>query len=477
MQGLVDMNLGKFLAVTGLLLSALCMPMQVLAKEKPAKVSYDPYTKTTLISGQAHSHNALLDLDKWDYWLSASITDGIAKNPVLMFSTSTPEWYFFDRAADVDGNELPVIKGGHDVQLGGVAENFGIEMTPKYLADHRTTGFNLKVMGIRQVICNGDDDAFRYLIAWCADMLQSPANGAGVAIVIRGEEGVGKGIFAQVLRRLVSPHSVQITQGQQVTGRFNSILKAKLFVFLDEAFWAGDRQAEGVLKGLITESELVIELKGKEPIRVSNYARILMASNNDWVVPAGHGARRYLVLDASDASKGDSEYFAQLIENINGGGLEAFADHLMKFDVFKVNLRKPPKTKALLEQKLESMESADHFIYERLMDGANGDSLEWQRAVPIDRFYQRYLEAANQVGERWHADRNKLGKRLIKILNVERDRQMVNLQRHYVWVFPPLDVCRQRFGKYMEAEEMGWPESDPTEPPTPPIGSKRRKYG
>jgi len=143
----MDMKFRRFLAVSGLLLSAHCLPTQVLAKERPPKVSYDPYTKTIAINGQVHSHNALLDLDKWDYWLSASITDGVAKNPVLIFSTSTPKWYFFDRAADVDGNELPVIKGNRDVQLGSVSETFGIALTPKYLADHRATGFDFKIMG------------------------------------------------------------------------------------------------------------------------------------------------------------------------------------------------------------------------------------------------------------------------------------------------------------------------------------------
>lgn len=139
----------RLLTVTGLLLGIFCFSPQVKAKEKTAKVSYDPYTRTTLINGQTHTHNALLDLDKWSYWLSASITDGIAKNPVLLFWTTTPEWYFFDRAADVDGNELEVIKGNRDVQLGSVSESFGVALTPKYLADHRTTGLNLKIMGSR----------------------------------------------------------------------------------------------------------------------------------------------------------------------------------------------------------------------------------------------------------------------------------------------------------------------------------------
>jgi hypothetical protein len=133
--------------VASFALAAVGVPSSVMAKEKPPTVSYDPYKKTTSITGHSHDHNALLDLDKWDYWLGAVITQEGPKNPVLYFSTNTPEWYFFDHAADVDGNELRVIQGSRDVEIGGVHELIGVELTPKYLADHRATGFNLKIMG------------------------------------------------------------------------------------------------------------------------------------------------------------------------------------------------------------------------------------------------------------------------------------------------------------------------------------------
>ena len=316
---------------------------------------------------------------------------------------------------------------------------------------------------------------YDYVIAWCADMLQNPADRPGVAVVIRGEEGIGKGIFGQVLMRLTAPHSIQVTQGHQVIGRFNSILKARLTVFLDEAFWAGDKGYEGPLKALITEPDLVIEYKGKEPIRIRNFARILMASNNDWVVPAGHGARRYLVLDASDKHKGDGTYFTHLVEQINAGGIEAFADHLMHVDLSKVDLRRPPKTKALLDQKLESFDSMDSFIVEMLMDGVNGITNRWQETVPIDALYQRYADVTKIVGKGWKESKAKFGKRLMKVLKLKRGRPMENLIRTYVWCFPTLAICRQRFEKYMETDDMPWPEDDGTdhEPPRP---RKPKKY-
>jgi hypothetical protein len=35
-----------------------------------------------------------------------------------------------------------------------------------------------------------------------------------------------------------------------------------LVVYADEAFWAGDKKAEGVLKAMITEDTIQIEMKG-----------------------------------------------------------------------------------------------------------------------------------------------------------------------------------------------------------------------
>ena len=64
--------------------------------------------------------------------------------------------------------------------------------------------------------------------------------------------------------------------------RLAAILQDKLLVFADEAFWAGDKQAEGVLKGMVTEEMNVIEHKGKDAFKVKNYIRLIVASNYEW---------------------------------------------------------------------------------------------------------------------------------------------------------------------------------------------------
>jgi hypothetical protein len=73
-----------------------------------------------------------------------------------------------------------------------------------------------------------------------------------------------------------------------------------LSLFADEAFWAGDKKGESVLKGLITERTLVIEQKGIDAVQWPNRLKVMMAANAAWVVPASYHERRFAVFDVSN---------------------------------------------------------------------------------------------------------------------------------------------------------------------------------
>ncbi len=122
----------------------------------------------------------------------------------------------------------------------------------------------------------------------------------GVAVAFRGAQGAGKGVVARTLGKMFGKHFPHIANGDQLTGRFNASLATSCVVFLDEALWAGDKKGEGVLKALITEPRLQLEAKFRDPIMVDNRLRIIVASNEDWVVPAGMGDRRWLILDVAN---------------------------------------------------------------------------------------------------------------------------------------------------------------------------------
>ena len=140
---------------------------------------------------------------------------------------------------------------------------------------------------IFEVIAGGNEDAYRYIYGWLANLVQHPAGRRYVALVLRGLQGTGKGTFVEFVGKIFGQHFLQITQPGQLTGRFNSHLTGKLLVFADEAVWGGDKAAEGTLKGLITEDHLASEAKGRDVISVRNHARFILASNEQWCAPGG----------------------------------------------------------------------------------------------------------------------------------------------------------------------------------------------
>jgi hypothetical protein len=133
-------------------------------------------------------------------------------------------------------------------------------------------------------------------------------------------------------------------------------------LFADEAFFAGDRSHESILKALITEETLLIEPKGVDPFPVRNCVHLIMSSNSDWVIPAGADARRYFVLNVCDDRIQDHAYFAAIVQEMDNGGREALLYYLLHRDLSGFNVRIVPQTKALAEQKTHSRRGVDRLI-------------------------------------------------------------------------------------------------------------------
>jgi len=215
---------------------------------------------------------------------------------------------------------------------------------------------------IFNIICAGDNEHMTYLLDWMARCVQDPAGDRpGVAIVMRGGKGCGKGIFANYFGRIFGEAYMPISTSRGFVGRFNWHLAKCLCVFLDEAIWSGDKQHEGQLKALITEPEMMYEPKGVEPIKLKNYMNVIMASNEDWVCPATIDERRFFVLEPLSEKKGDTEYFNAICDERDNGGVEALYYDLLhrKYDMNR--LRNIPLTEGLMRQVEQSLDLVTGF--------------------------------------------------------------------------------------------------------------------
>ena len=219
-------------------------------------------------------------------------------------------------------------------------------------------------------LCAQDQESYDYVVRWLARAVQRPWEPGETALVFKGPKGTGKSTLGRALVRLFGQHGMHISSKAQLTGRFNSHLRDVVALFADEAFWAGDKDGEGVLKSLITERSVAYEGKGRDVETGRNCVHLVMASNEQWVVPAGmDGERRFAVFEVATAAGMGRAYWDALHAELDNGGLEAMLYDLRRVDISGFNPQAVPQTDALINQKTRTMDPITAWLYEAAENG------------------------------------------------------------------------------------------------------------
>jgi hypothetical protein len=224
---------------------------------------------------------------------------------------------------------------------------------------------------IHLIWCNGDLQAYNYVILWLARMVQQPGSQGRTVIVLRSGEGAGKNIIIDIFSRYFGSHAVMLTKPEDLAG-FNDHLGLSVFVFLNEALWGGNKSVEGTMKSTITDDVLLVERKYLPKFKARNCTHIVVATNNDWAVPVGIDDRRFLILDASDARKGDFPYFTALADHIKNGGETALLYFLLnEVDISAFDVRAIPQLNSAtkLDHKIRTTDSITKWWIDVLTEG------------------------------------------------------------------------------------------------------------
>lgn len=329
---------------------------------------------------------------------------------------------------------------------------------------------------VRDHICSGNEEHYAYILGWMARAVQKPGQAGEVALVLRGGQGTGKGAFGRGFGSLWGRHYMQISNAKHLVGQFNAHLRDCVFLFADEAFFAGDKMHESILKTLVTEETFMVEGKYVDAEVAPNYTHLLMSSNASWVVPAGADERRFLVMDVSEERKQDSAYFRAIRAALDDGGREALLHYLLTYSLEGYEVRTVPKTEALRDQKLLSLPPEEQWWLERLMDGRIVSSVpEWRREITKDVVtgdYTLYLER-QRINRR--VSPVALGRFLTRILPGEWPRSVQRMEtvehpdgrggmekvreRAYWYQFPTLEDCRGEWERRYGGEWQ-WPREE-----------------
>jgi hypothetical protein len=262
--------------------------------------------------------------------------------------------------------------------------------------------FDLFMDHLRDNLCDGNNEYFEWLVGWMAFAVQHPEKPAGTAVVMKGTEGTGKGFFARHFGKLFGTHYRHVTDTKHLTGSFNAHLRDCVVLFADEAFFGGDRAQDGKLKTLITEPLIQIERKGVDVEQAQNCIHLIMASNDDWVIPAGKTARRYFVLETGDAQSNNGAYFQTIADQLESGGYAGLLRYLLEYDLTGWNQYEVPRTPALIEQQIRSLQPVESWWLDRLKAGQLSVMAEgWPTTACESDLHAEFKLHCNDLGKRF----------------------------------------------------------------------------
>jgi len=400
----------------------------------------DPVLKRERVSYQAQSDFMLRYKKRTIDWM---VEGKPASKPAALWWLEHPMGRYYDTVVFAPGIETP---GNYNLWKG-----FAFDADPSGSCE-------LYLEHVLNNICSGNEEWNSYLLDWMAWCVQFPAQPGQVAVVLRGEQGVGKGVFAEHFGKLWGGHFLHITSSKHLVGSFNAHMRNCVVMYADEAFASDDKQAESMLKTLVTESTIVTEAKGVDAEPTANYIHLILASNHEHVVTAAEHERRFFALKVAPGKRQNAIYFAAIAQQMIDGGYGALLALLLSRDVSKFNVRKMPKTGELTRQKEQSLKVEDEWWYDKLQDREVFSGRGWPEYVFASELLYNLSE---------HIRQQRTGKatarRLTKYLELVTAGRVIRTQldlktpllvtqangdqtevlRPYVFFLPPIEDCRK----------------------------------
>lgn len=312
-------------------------------------------------------------------------------------------------------------------------------------------------------VCSGDKGLFNWLLDWMAHIFQRPREKPGVAVVLLGKKGAGKSIVGETLGMLVGrSHYFVASHHDQLLGKHNAALAKALLIQAEEAFFVHDPKTRGLLKDFITRRTRTVEPKFVDAYLVEACDRLIMTSNEEAVVPADRGERRFTVFNVDGARARDTAYFGALVGELENGGYERLLYELQRRDLHDFDCRTAYETEALAEQKLLGLDKTAQWALDEL---TSGELWEDSRGEPCFRVSKRivrnrYLDFVRDMRVGHPMGEARLGEWLVSNLGFKPKRLRSGGELEQCYIIPALWDARERFIARFELPTTIFDEAD-----------------
>ncbi len=305
------------------------------------------------------------------------------------------------------------------------------------------------------ILCGNNQEVFNFVIKYLAHLFYKPEEKIGKMILFASKEGTGKSMFYSLLKSMIGTRFYSIGDVKKnLIGNFNSSLLNSYVINLEEVDYFSSKDGADILKNLITETDLEVNVKGKDPKIIKSVHRFI-GNTNHVVMPLKISVndRRYCIIRSSDEKKNDSDYFKKLKKIISDKNLQAtFYEYLSTIDITDFISCKIPETEYLdeLKESFETplldfvkyllVETDDEIIYESSNDLfklfnsyllETKTKIDWsirKFGLEMNEFIKdgyvddnlvktHYIERIKKSGKNYYSIDCKLGKKIFDIMD------------------------------------------------------------
>ena len=242
-------------------------------------------------------------------------------------------------------------------------------------------------------------DDHEHVILWLAHRVQRPEEKINHALVLGGDQGIGKDAIIEPVKRAIGPWNFQEANPQQVLGQFNSFVKA-IILRISEIRDLGDynrNEFYNRMKSFTAAPPDVLRCDEKNirEYSVFNVCSVIETTN----YRAGEGLylppddrRHYVTWSPCKRTDFDKTYWDDLWGYYDRGGDRHVAAYLQNLDLSGFNPKAPPpRTEAFwatvnayrpsedaeLADVLDEMGNPDIVTLRRVAAKASGDFAQW----------------------------------------------------------------------------------------------------
>jgi hypothetical protein len=258
------------------------------------------------------------------------------------------------------------------------------------------------------VLCNHSEPIYQYVLQWVAHMIQKPFENPGTALFFTGAKGCGKDtlgdFIVEWLVGKVLAHNYDSTE--QFWEKHDTDRENRIFIKLEEADGALNRQHVGAFKARITSASLTVNPKGDKSRTTSNYNHYMGTSNDGQPVKVEEDERRFNVIACSPEWLRKVEIW----ENVRKvlfcpEGASTIGHYLNEMDLSTFNPRIMPQNE-YLERAIEAEETPERSFLNQ-WDGTD---------TPMADLYQSYVQFCQLQRMRYVNNTKTFGLRIMEYL-------------------------------------------------------------